>query len=564
MKKPLALLLPVALYASSALAASLPDAGSLLRDQPKPPSPAPAPSKPLVVPEADPSKNDAPRVLVKGFRFVGSTLVAESELQAQLAEAVGKEYSFQQLQGMALQLIGYYAQKGYLARVFIAPQDFKDGTVTFTVVEGKLGELKLDTSIDTSRIDAARVQRFLAARLQPGEKLSLASVGEAMNVLNEQPGIRARASLKPGRGEGDVDLLISATATPATSYGFQLNNSGTRATGELQLSGNLALNNPSGHFDRAALLFNAADGIAFVNGDYSIAVGDRGLRLGATASKLRYRVTQASPSALQGKGDADTFGVYASYPLERLTQSQLTLTASLNRRHMKDNAAEIETSNRTVTVGSIGVSGWRFNPALAGVTNYGLDLSAGETDRSGNAGDLNQDQLGRRSDGGFTKLAWRVGHLAPLADSWNLYANVSGQFANRSLESSERFTLGGPNGVRAYPVSEGNGDEGWLLNLNLLHPLSDTLAVKFFIDHGQIRLNRTLWAGWNDGNPNQSNRYVLSGIGGGIDWKIDKNLSLGVTLAMPLGKNPGRDSNGHDADGRHTGARLWASLSANF
>jgi hemolysin activation/secretion protein len=559
-------LLPLLLAAIPAIAQQAPDAGQLLRQQPKLPSlPSAPPAQDLTPKAAEPQAESAgPRVLVKGFRFAGATLVAEGELQAQLAEAVGKEYSFQQLQGMALQLIGYYAQKGYLARVFIAPQGFTDGTVTFTIVEGKLGELKLDTNIDSSRIDAARLQRFLAARLQPGEKLSLAAVGETMNVLNEQPGIQARAALKPGKGEGEIDLTIAATATPPTSYGFQLNNSGTRATGELQLTGNLALNNPIGHFDRAVLLFNAADGIAFLNGDYGIAVGDRGLRLGANASKLRYRVTESSQSALQGKGHADTLGVYASYPLERLTQSQLTLTTSLNRRHMKDDAVAVETSNRTVTVGNIAVSGWRFNPALAGVTNYGLDLSTGKTDRSGNAGDLNQDQLGRRSDGGFTKLAWRAGHFAPLADSWNLYANLSGQFTNRNLESSERFTLGGPNGVRAYPVSEGSGDEGWLLNLNLSHPIGDTLAVKFFIDHGQIRLNKTLWAGWNDGNPNQPNRYALSGIGGSIDWEIDKNLSLGVTLAVPLGKNPGRDSTGLDADGRHTNARLWAGLSANF
>ena len=554
------------LYAGHALAADVPDAGSILRDQPKAPVPRPVVPGPALIPEAPAAdvQDQGPRILVKRFRIVGASLIAESELQGQLTDYLGKEYSFKQLQGIALRLIGYYAQKGYLARVFLAPQNNADGSVTFTVVEGKLGALMLAPQLDTSRIDVARAQRFLAARLNPGDPLSLPAVGEAMNVLNEQPGIQARTALKPGGNEGAVDLLVTATETPLTLWGAQLSNGGSRGTGELYGIGSVTLNNPTGRFDQASLLLSGSDGITFVSGDYSLAVGDRGLRLGINASHLDYRLTQASLRPLQGHGTADTFGASASYPLERLTESQFTLTGSLNQKRLQDHASGAETGNRSVTVGSVGVSGWRASRQLAGVSSYGASLSVVDADLAGNAAALAQDQAGRQTNGGHTKVSWYAGHMMALPGSWNLAASLRGQFADGNLDSSERFSLGGPNGVRAYPVGEAAGDEGWLLSLNLLRPINDGLSAKLFVDYGEIKLNKNTWTGWNAGNTQLKNTYALSAAGAGIDWKINKSSTLNATFAAPLGSNPGRDCNGLDADSRHLTARIWVGLVANF
>ena len=59
-----------------------------------------------------------------------------------LRDLVGRELTVGQLQNAALVLIGYYAQKGYLARVFLPPQDIKDGVVEYQVIEAVRGILK--------------------------------------------------------------------------------------------------------------------------------------------------------------------------------------------------------------------------------------------------------------------------------------------------------------------------------------------------------------------------------------------------------------------------------------
>ena len=83
----------------SVFAQTAPDAGSLLRDQPKAPSITPA--KPVQIALAIPPASDkdaGPRILVRGFRIQGALLVSEAELPAAMpTDEFGNELSSCQL-----------------------------------------------------------------------------------------------------------------------------------------------------------------------------------------------------------------------------------------------------------------------------------------------------------------------------------------------------------------------------------------------------------------------------------------------------------------------------------
>ena len=72
---------------------------------------------------------------------------------------------------------------------------------------------------------------------------------------------------------------------------------------------------------------------------------------------------------------------------------------------------------------------------------------------------------------------------------------LSGQQASKNLASAEKMSLGGPNGVRAYPVGEANGDSGNLITgeLRYLVPgfkvLEGDVNVLAFYDWGQVYIN---------------------------------------------------------------------------
>jgi hemolysin activation/secretion protein len=48
----------------------------------------------------------------------------------------------------------------------------------------------------------------------------------------------------------------------------------------------------------------------------------------------------------------------------------------------------------------------------------------------------------------------------------NLQLLANAQFADKNLDSSEKLSLGGATGVRAYPSGEASGDEGRKLSVD--------------------------------------------------------------------------------------------------
>jgi hemolysin activation/secretion protein len=309
---------------------------------------------------------------------------------------------------------------------------------------------------------------------------------------------------------------------------------------------------------------NTSEGTDYVRADYSLAVGDSGLRLGVNASYLRYRLIQDSFDALDADGSAKTAGLIASYPLARRSDFNLSLTGSIDHERLIDRTVAGETSNRHVTFASIGLSGYALSPSLGdGATIFGAALTVGDSDQR-NAAARAVDQATRRVQGSFTKLGYNAGYQYPFSNATSLVATLRGQFANKNLDSSARMSLGGPNAVRAYPTGEALGDEAWLAGLALSHKLGDTLAANVFLDTGGVTLNRNTWANWNAANPRLDNRYTLSGIGVGLDWRVGPAV-VTASVATPLGSNPGRDANDKNIDGspQHR-TRGWIGANAQF
>lgn len=548
----------VLLFSSGLLhAQTTPDAGTLLREQPRPKTiPQPAlKSAPVEKPEVV-KPDTGPRVMVKEIRVKGSTLIPEAELVALLSHMIGVEASFSQLDAASRDLVRAYLALGYIVRAFLPPQDLKDGIVEYQVVEGTRGRINVKT--DGKRVDSARVSRFVDERLPAGALFYSRALGETLNILSDQPGIDAVAELLTGNANSAVDIVVTVEEDPLTSFSLDTNNHGTRGSGVYQTSGTLQFNNPSGRFDVGSLLFNVSEGSVYARGDYSLAVGDRGWRIGMSLAHLDYRIVQESLRSLSSKGTADYWSLNASYPLLRQDALNLSFNGLFEQRRLVDETVAGETGNRLVEALQLGLSGYALSQNV-GVISFGAAWVKGNSDQR-NAAALAADQANRRTQGDYDKLTWNLGLLQPLNNNLTAVANLRGQVARNNLDSSEFFSLGGPRGVRAYPVSEGQGDEGWLLNLELLNRLSDQFTLVGFIDSGEITVNHTIPAG----GMTTPNRYSLTGVGVSLDWRLRSQTLLSSMLATPIGNNPGKDAAGNNNDGRNNQVQLWVSLLMRF
>lgn len=543
------------------------DAGSLLREQPKlPAATADTPAwQPATAPAASSATPTGPTIPVKAFVFEGALLISPDELGKLLRPHVGQSVPLAYLQALTATITAYYAERGYLARVVLPPQEIKNGTVTFRIVEGKLGSVLVPNAGE--RIDAERVRGIIAQRATTGEPLRVEDVGGALRIINEQPGIRAKSTLTPGQREGDTDVVVSTRAMPLLSGNLQANGNGSSGTGKIQTQGSVTLTNPTGRFDSAALLVNANRGSTFGRFEYSLLAHDAGLRLGANVSSMRYAVVPSALNTLDAHGSATTWGLTASFPLLRSNALQLTTTASYDNKRLIDMTSAGETGDREVQSVNLGIAATyepgAGNPLAGGTLDASLSLGLGDSHQN-NASARATDASTRRVEGGYSKLAYSLGYLRPIDDFWSVSASLRGQIAFDNLDSGDGFGIGGASGVRGFPSGDGGGDDGWVVNLSARRLINDQLAATVFLDAGGIRLNHDTWAGWNASNPRLPNRYELYGTGMSIDWRFHPAARLNATLGLPLGKNPGRSSDDLNADGKTNRPQLSFSVNAEF
>lgn len=71
----------------------------------------------------------------------------------------------------------------------------------------------------------------------------------------------------------------------------------------------------------------------------------------------------------------------------------------------------------------------------------------------------------------------------------NLHINLHSQLASKDLDGSEQFSLGGADGIRAYPQGEASGSSGYQATAELRYATSiANLSLATFIDWGRGRV----------------------------------------------------------------------------
>ena len=558
-------------------AQSLPDAGQLLNEhqqsQPSAPQSTEPPPAFELPSEAVREGQSGLRVTLRSIRFSGDTELAEAEdLQRLVNPMVGKTLDHAGLQQLTDSLTRYLRGRGYvLARAYLPRQDLTEGNLEIALTKGKLQSDAARIEVGgATRSSTGRLRDIAEAALPQGKALRAEDLERALLLINDQPGITAQSALERGTEPGSSRLLISAKQGPVLSGGVSGDNYGNRSTGSARGNAQFNLADPLGIGDQFSLGLSKTTGSTIVGAGYSLPLTADGLRLHAAGSYLRYHVDQEQFRPLNLRGTAKSGSLGLSYPLIRSRLQNLNLSGTYEYKALKDEALGINLRDRELNNFTVALSGNRFDGlGGGGVTDAGIALTVGQLDLSGNRGDEYADRVGARSDGGFHKLNLRLSRLQSLgaASDWTLFAGASTQWASGNLDSSEKFLLGGPAGVRAYPVGEASGDHGWLATLELRRNLDLGLpGVKLqtlgFVDTGRIWLHEDAWAG-SVNNAGDTNRYDLHALGLGANvWVGD--FSVRTAVARTLDNNPGRGLSGLDADGRSSDWRAWLQASLAF
>jgi hemolysin activation/secretion protein len=336
-------------------------------------------------------------------------------------------------------------------------------------------------------------------------------------------------------------------------------NYGNRYTGEDRIGAQIVLNSLSGYGEQLSVQHVSSDDAENTRVAFSLPLGRQGFRVGLAHSEAKANFG-LDMRTLDLNSDAKTSAFTASYPIVRSAEKNVLLTAAAERKHYITDLVWGRENDRLIKSGTFGVSG-DYVDAVGGQNRWSVALSAGEVDLSRDPQYQDRDADTARTAGDYAKINFQSTRLAqfPASKRWSWMWSVAGQYASKNLDSAEKFQLGGPQGVRAYPVSEGIGDHGWLANLEVRYKVPEKFAQTAhlfgFFDIGGIAQYDTPWA---YPEPSTSrNNYVLKGAGLGANLAVGESGGVKFIWAHKVGSNPNRTADGLDSDGLNKSGRIW-------
>lgn len=486
--------------------------------------PAPAPGT-----RQDPG---APRFIVNAFQFTGNTVFKSPELKQRIEGYVNMQLNLYELTRAADIITRYYRDRGYpIARAIIPAQKVEKGVVRIEVIEGRIGKFSVTGN---KRYPEARILSRLS-ELPRDRPVTTSDLERRMLLINDLPGLTARATLEPGATFGDTDILVRAQEKPVDAV-LSMDNHGRKEIGQWRADGALTLNNPLKFGDQLSLrLIEAQDDLlTFGRVGYSVPLTADGLRLAGAYSRVNYRIGEQF-AVLGIKGEVQNSELSVSYPLVRSRATTYVLTAGVRRTTTDQTALGIPITHTAIILGSVGFAGTWVHEDSA-VTNAFATLS-------GN-GKSNPD--GTRQDAQRGKLEIDVNHLRAATKNWDLFLRANWVGTLSPLSDTEKFSLGGPDSVRGYQPSELRGDAGWLATVEVRrqYQIFNHVGIfDLFYDQGAAH------------NKSANGVDSIRSAGLGTTFYLSRNLRAKAEYAFPISDRVSSDGNR---------GRAWFTLTGSF
>jgi hemolysin activation/secretion protein len=561
----------LALAAGAALAQTVPDAGQLLQQQRQD-------SRPLQPPGQPPKLLDAPTrptvdlpegtaVRVTAFRITGARSYPAEQLEALVKPWIGRTLDLKGLNEAAGALTRLYQSGGHLlSYAYLPAQKVDGGVIEIAVLEGKVDAVQVVTAQEVRlRDEVVQAHTEAVTKAQP---VLQAEVERKLLLLNDMPGVVARAAFTPGASTGTADVVVSIAEDEPLALRVEADNHGSRSSGEYRAGLQMQLRDVSGWGDSTTLRATVSNGGGLVSGSIATQwpLGGDGLRLGASLSRLTYALA-GKFDVLGASGVASTLGLDARWPWLRSPQANVWLRGALEYKRLNDEIVGIGLERpRQNHLFDVGLDGDLRDGLFGGGSNVvAATLSMGDL-RYGSAYVVDDLQRRLDIDRPYKKATLQIAREQALPGGFSLYGRWLGQYSGGNLDSAEKLGLSGPGGVRAYAPGEATADHGRLWSLELRYgvdQLGGRLQLSLFHDRAEgLATRRPLketevpppGSGVTFIEPAPAQRVELRGTGFGLQW-TGGDYGVSASMAWRGGRQP-------QAEGGDPKPRLYIQLFA--
>ena len=500
-------------------------------------------------------------VTLKQIKFTGNKSLTDQQIQNFLDQYLNQPLTVDQVKSIPNNLSIFYRQSNAIAEIVLPDQDITDGILTLEILEAQMGEVIIDSDQQSSIKSNYLKQYFKSSQ---SSELNLQFVAQRILIVNELPGLKAEAQLQAGQKEGTTDVVIKTTESKRFITNFNYDNYGSRSTGQQRVIASATLNNPFGVGDQISLTALKSEGVDYLRANYGIPVGYSGLRTNLTASYLEYDVILQEFDSTKPYGYSNSMGINFEYPLSLEPTNKWTSQAGFENRSFKNKTLSGTSSDYETRVLNLGANGQvTDNLLFSGAFNqFQANFDRGNVDLGGSP-NKSSDADGANTQGNFNKLTLSYSRTQFIDDKWSALGKVFYQWADQNLDSSEKIYLGGPNGVRAYPLNEGSGAKGYIANFEVRRSLPYNLTANAFYDigHAQQYIDNQNSSGDDIAT---HNRVTYKGYGFGLNWRGPYASDVSLLVARRHGKNPDPATSGGDQDGSNKDNFVWLRAGVTF
>ena len=466
-------------------------------------------------------------------------LLRGSDLLRQLEFYLDQPISFQSIHYISQSIISYYRDNDRPVVDVVTPeQDITNGFVQLVVIEGRVGDIKVEGNrwFRTDHI-------LKKVRLQPGDPISKRSLAQDVEWINKNPFRNVRTAFSSGIAETTTDITLTVRDRfPLRAYvGYE--DTGSEVIGRdtflfgfnwgdafgldhqfnYQLAANSDFSSSISHAISYYIPLPWRHSL-LIFGTYSDLDADLvdPLKLEGTSWQLGFRYTIPLPAIQDYKHDLQlgfdfkrtdndlAFGGTSVFSTETdIAQYVLAYTGSLPDRH---GISQLTTS-------------FYYSPGTQDSESY---------------------QASRyQADPNYWYSRTNLSRITRLPGEFSLRTNVTYQYSPENLLGSEQLGLGGQFTVRGYEHREVNGDSGWNANIELLSP---TFSPLQHLTDGAFQDQLQLLAFWDYGLaenqdllPGEPDSIELSSVGFGTRYIVNPYLKFRMDFGVPLKDVPGHN-----------------------
>lgn len=502
----------------------------------------------------------APRI--QGVQALGIGILNKPTFSKVSGQYLGQPVSIKSINMLVKDVILFYRENDRpVVDVVVPEQDITTGVLQLVVVEGKVGEVRVEgNKWFSSKLLAGEV------RTRHGEPIRASKVLNDVGWLNQNPFRDVNVVFTPGSELGTTDLVLKTEDRFPVRFYAGYEDSGNDLTGDERFLAGFNWGNVFGIGHQLNYQFTGSSDVFDPDADFENIRAHSFSYLAPLPWRHTLNVfgslskseSEALPFGLEGS--SAQVGFRYTVPLPNITKHYRHEVYAGFDWKQSDNTLEFGFVPVNATTTDVGQWVFGYRSSLSdpwGSWSFGPEVVWSPGEYFGHQTDSEFQAVRPNASNDYTYFKFDVGRVTRLPWDFSLSNQFTAQISNSNLLGSEQMNFGGYSSVRGYDERElNNTDEGWIVRNELRTPpvsifkifgfesVKDQLQFLGFFDYGSARAyngNVTRQDGLAVGSE------TLASVGPGIRYSISNYLSLRADYGFQLNDagNDRRDSRWH-------------------